>query len=292
MINPMISPLKSAAERGVWTFLMLAAILFFVAACASNKPYQIELMPAPDVYMDGTVNPFQGIEDIPDESMPYNGILYATDRKPSNRKDLFYANERGFLLRLGIADIILGKNTLDWEEARRISLLKNRSNKYPLKLTSVEEIGILDRSVSEWQDPAILPPDLNAPAETFAEKVNAKLKISRRKEIMIYVHGYKVVFENPLLVATELWHFLGYDGVFIAYAWPSTPSVFAYISDLETAEYTTRNLRLFLEYLAEETNAERIHLIGYSAGTRVVISSLVQLALEHKFEDKKTVQNT
>ncbi|NIT60672.1 MAG: alpha/beta hydrolase, partial [Aliifodinibius sp.] len=51
----------------------------------------------------------------------------------------------------------------------------------------------------------------------------------------IYVHGYKVVFENPMLVATELWHFLGYDGVMVGYAWPSTPSRWAYLRDTDTS---------------------------------------------------------
>ena len=63
----------------------------------------------------------------------------------------------------------------------------------------------------------------SVPSEQFAAKVNAKLAISRAKDVFIYLHGYKVVFENPLLVASELWHFLGYEGVFIAFAWPSTP---------------------------------------------------------------------
>ena len=93
------------------------------------------------------------------------------------------------------------------------------------------------------------------------------------------MHGYKVVFENPLLVAAELWHFLGYDGVFIAYAWPSTPKKLAYFSDLETTSLSAYNLRIFLEYLARETDAENIHIIGYSAGTRLVINALNQLAL-------------
>ena len=102
------------------------------------------------------------------------------------------------------------------------------------------------------------------------------------------MHGYKVVFENPLLVAAELWHFLGYDGVFIAYAWPSTPKTLAYFSDLETTSFSAYNLRLLLEYLARDTDAENIHIIGYSAGTRVVINALNQLALIHRGETKET----
>jgi len=88
-----------------------------------------------------------------------------------------------------------------------------------------------------------------------------------------------VVFENPLLVASELWHFLGYEGVFIAFAWPSTPSTLAYFSDLETAALSAGNLRILIQFLADKTDARRIHIIGYSAGTRVVAQALNQLAL-------------
>jgi esterase/lipase superfamily enzyme len=258
---------------------VLAAVLLLFAGCASNQPYQVELMPAPEVYTSGTVDPFSGIENIADERVPYRGILYATDRKPAEEENSFYENRRGFLLRLGLAKITLGKNDLDWEEARRISLLKNRTDKYPLQLATVEEFGVLDRSVSELIDPALLPTDLRTPAETFAALIDAKLAISRNKEILIYVHGYKVVFDNPILVTTELWHFLGYDGVAIAFAWPSTPSTWAYMSDLETAALSAHSLRILIEYLAEETQVERINIIGYSAGTRVVIDVLDQLSL-------------
>jgi esterase/lipase superfamily enzyme len=97
--------------------------------------------------------------------------------------------------------------------------------------------------------------------------------------IYVYVHGFRVVFDVPVLVASELWHFLGYRGAFIAYTWPSTPSVFAYLSDLEAAIIMARKLRLFLTYLAEETQVERIHIVGFSAGSRLVVRALTQLAL-------------
>ena len=45
---------------------MLAIILLCAAGCTANKPYQVELMPAPEVYTSGTVNPFSGIERMAD----------------------------------------------------------------------------------------------------------------------------------------------------------------------------------------------------------------------------------
>ena len=282
ILNKRLNGRLAAIHRIQLIYPVLAAVFLLTAACAPNKPYQIDLMPAPEVYASGTVDPFRDIENIVGKKVPYRGILYATDRRPSKMKGVFYENQRGFLLRLGVADIIAGKKDLDWEEARRISLLKNRTDNYPLKLSAVEEFGILDRSVSELIDPADLPSDPREPAKAFAALINSKLAISRRKEILIYVHGYKVVFDNPILVTTELWHFLGYDGVAIAFAWPSTPSTWAYMSDLETAALSAHSLRILIEYLVEETQVERINIIGYSAGSRVVIDALDQLSLIYR----------
>ncbi len=268
--------------------LLILVFIFGLTACSTKKLNEINLMPAPDIYEDGAVDPFNDTDPI--AKIPYNGILYATDRSPAKENHHFYKNKRGNLLRLGFAKIKAGKEDITWEEARRISLLKNRTVNYPLKVTEVEEVGILDRSITAFTPPDLITKELYQPAERFAELVNEKLKQSRRKDIYIYVHGYKVVFENPILVATELWHFLGYDGVFIAYAWPSTPKTLAYVSDAETAALSSYFLQIFLKYLAEETDAENIHIVGYSAGTRVVISALAQLAMLNTNQDKASIQ--
>jgi esterase/lipase superfamily enzyme len=273
------APLSHYNRRLLLVRLLALALFFSLTACAGKPLNQISLMPAPDVYNSGAIDPFT--DTYPIDQIPYQGILYATDRKPAEDDDEknIYLNERGFLLRLGVGKILLGDKDMTWEEARKISLLKNRSQNYPIKISGVEEFGILDRSKFIGLTPEKLDSEARMPAKRFAEQVNAKLAVSQRKDIFLYVHGYKVVFENPLLVATELWHFLGYDGVFIAFAWPATPKKLAYFSDLETAALSAHNFRILLEYLAEETDAERIHIIGYSAGTRVVIKGLMQMAL-------------
>ena len=42
--------------------------------------------------------------------------------------------------------------------------------------------------------------------------------------------------------------------------------------------------------LAKESRARYIHLVGYSAGTRVVTEALAQLALLHNGKDTATIQ--
>lgn len=268
-------------------FLFVAVLV--MAACASTGPYQIDLMPAPDVYEEGVIDPFTDPSLIKDCSP---SVLYATTRLPADKdaKESYYRNERGTVLRLGVAQIRLGQAGVTWEEARRISLLKNRTDKYPLFVSTVEEFGVLDRSATVFTDPALLPEEPHAPAARFAAAVNDKLKRSKQKDVYIYVHGYKVNFESPVLVSTELWHFLGYEGVFIAYSWPATPSRLAYFGDLETAVGSTRNFRDFLQYLANETDVRRIHIVGYSAGTRLVASALDELALINQCEERESIE--
>lgn len=243
-------------------------------------------MPAPDVYGGGLLNPLP--ETNPFERIPYDGILFATDRSPATEEDpeQYYRNDRGQLLRLGLAEIQFGKKEFTWEFARDTSMLKSRTTEYPVKISNVEEWGYMGSTLPYWFDMNLisegeLPSDAT---DRFAKAINAQLAASKKKHVYIYVHGYKVVFENPVLVSAELWHFLGYDGAFIAYAWPSTPSKFAYIKDSDTAGGYARNLRLLLEFVAENTNAEEIHVIGYSNGTRLVTRAMEQLALIHEGE--------
>ena len=274
---------RMAPCRSKFIVLTVTSIL---SACASAPVDQIELMPAPDVYGDGLLNPLP--DTNPFDRIPYDGILFATDRSPATEEDpeKYYRNDRGQVLRLGLAEIQFGKKEFTWEFARYISMLKTRSEKYPVKISNVDEWGIMDSTIPYWFDLSVIGADERPPDATarFGEAIDAQLAASKKKHVYIYVHGYKVVYENPVLVSAELWHFLGYDGAFIAYSWPSTPSKFAYIKDSDTSAGFARNFRLLLEFIAENTDVEEIHIIGYSNGTRLVARAMEQLALIHKDE--------
>ena len=271
---------------------MLLISVLTLAGCASTPPIdQVELMPAPKVYGDGLINPLP--EYNPFDKIPYDGILFATDRKPAGAEDeeRFYLNDRGKMLRVGVAQVQLGEKQFTWDKAREISMLTSRTEKYPIKIMNAEEWGILKSTVPFWIDQD-LETDSNPPpdaAKRFADAINAQMRQSGKKDVYIYVHGYKVVYENPVLVSAELWHFLGYNGAFIAYAWPSTPSAFAYIKDSDTSAGFSRNFRLLLEFIAENTDAENVHVIAYSNGTRLVTRAMEQLALKHHNETPEEI---
>ena len=77
--------MKKISIPGLFGPIVLACVLLMVSACAGNKPYTIELMPSPDVYDDGAIDPFTDTGSV--NVLPYNRILYATDRLPADESD-------------------------------------------------------------------------------------------------------------------------------------------------------------------------------------------------------------
>ena len=58
------------------------------------------------------------------------------------------------------------------------------------------------------------------------------------------------------------------------------------MSDLKTARIGANRLRIPIAFLAAETEAERINIVGCSTGTRMGIDALDELALIHSHADK------
>jgi len=261
--------------------LLWALLLPFLAGCAAEKQYSIPFMPPPAFLEAGEVLPFSdpGPVNVPVDPQ----VLFATLREPSGEDsaDRFYTKDRGAALRLGTSRIVLGRSDITWDMARQMSILKNSTGKYPLQVAELQEFGILDRTVHPIIAPNADGRSDPGPRRRFAAAVNERLATRQDQDIFIYVHGYKVNFENPILVAAELWHFLGYEGVFIPFAWPSRVGRLDYFGDTESARYSARYLREFIQFLAEDTTARRIHILGYSAGTRLVGAALHELALVH-----------
>jgi esterase/lipase superfamily enzyme len=98
--------------------------------------------------------------------------------------------------------------------------------------------------------------------------------------VYVYVPGFNVTFELALRRMAEFSHYLGRDGVFVAYAWPAHSHPFAYDMDRRSAMQSAGRFRDFVQYLAENTGAEKIHLIASSAGAPVVSGALVAMREE------------
>lgn len=272
---------------------VLVCLLGALAGCASQrKQYEITFMPPPAFLENEEVPPFTDTGEV--GLPPDPEILFATLRAPNvedgKDEERYYTNDRAGEIRLGSGRIVLGRSDVTWDEARKLSILKNGTDKYPLQVADISEFGVLDRTlhpILHDDPPPVSDPE---PRKRFVRAINDRLARTPVKDIYIYVHGYRVNFENPVLVAAELWHFLGYKGVFIPFAWPSHRERLAYLGDTETSRYSALFLREFLECLAEETDARRIHVLGYSAGTRMVAAALHQFALIHQRDSTESIR--
>lgn len=255
-------------------------LLCLLAACGPNIYDEIELMPAPTVYSEAAVDPFVNIttSNVSERAR----LFYATDRMPSGVEDpqAFYNNERGHVLRAGVVRVQIDPPLDSWEEVKRTTLLKDQSESYKLRLSQVDEIGVLPFSLTRYFADAPSPSAMQAAGREFSARIDAQLARSGNKDIFIYIHGYNVDFDYSTLVSKELQHFLGYQGAFISYNWTATPSRLAYFRDQESVLATRRNLRSLVEYLSANTRARRIHLIGYSAGSRLAFEAAYQIALQ------------
>mgnify|MGYP001598099904 CR=1 FL=1 len=259
---------------------LLIVLLALCASCGSNGPLVFNLMPAPAAFTDTGIRLPR--EDELVKGSTSHDIFYATDRRPADAKDKqqFYSSKRGNALRLGRAKIETGHDNLTWQDARKISLLKTRTEKFPIKVKGINEYGVMDESIHKYSTLSQSDIDQSAAAtKRYIKEINSKLNKSKNRTINIFVHGYKVTFENPILTTAEMWHFLAYDGVFIAYSWPSTPKTLAYVSDTETALVSARHLRDLILFLSKHTNVDKINIIGYSAGSRVVTRAMGDLAI-------------
>jgi esterase/lipase superfamily enzyme len=270
--------LRSGAQRLVCS-LTAALCALALSGCGENSYDEIKLMPSPVLYSQSSFNPFP--QAIDNELQAQSKLFYVTDREQAGPKDKqpHYTNQRGQLSRAGVAEVDLSPTVRDWQEFMEITMRGRRDREYLLNVAEVQEIGVLPYSVAELYPSVPSDAEMKVAGIDFARAINGQLALSENKDIHIYVHGYNVDFEYSTLVARELEHFLGYQGAFIAYNWAATPNRFAYFKDQETAMVTRRNLRSLIEFLSENTNAKRINLIGYSAGSRLTFEVAYQIAL-------------
>jgi esterase/lipase superfamily enzyme len=237
-------------------------------------------MPAPTALVTGNLDPFV---DVSEENVLARArMFYATDRMPARSDDpqKYYNNERGHLLRTGVARVGIDPPLNSWEEIRRVTLAGNRAETYSLRLSDVTEIGTMPSSVTDYMDNPPSRKEMELASRRFAEQIDAQLATSRNKDIFIYTHGYNVDFDYSILVSKELQHFLGYQGAFISYNWTATPSRAACFRDQESAMASRRYLHSLIEFLKDNTRARRIHLVGYSASSRLAFETAYQIALK------------
>ncbi|MFM9940756.1 MAG: alpha/beta hydrolase [Hyphomicrobiaceae bacterium] len=116
--------------------------------------------------------------------------------------------------------------------------------------------------------------------QVFAARAREQLgKASTfRGHALVFVHGYNVSFDDALFRAAQITFDTEFDGLPLVFAWPSLGGVRGYFLDQRRARTSGEAMREFLDMVAAETGAEKIHLIAHSMGANPILEALLAYA--------------
>ena len=273
---------SSAAARSA---IVIAAIAFVLTGCATNRT----MMPAPALYTGENAKPL--FTELSTDSRRVSlDLLFITDRAPAEQADdLTYTASRSRSTAFGSTTIEFGED-VSWDALVKESTAMQRVTPLELKLGPTTELGRFPAIPYE----VVVAPDgiRRVPAvveayekskQQLQDEIARRLAIARRKEVVLFVHGYNTSFESAALTMGELCHFLGRDFVCGIFTWPAggqRGALFGYNLDRESAEYAVEDLVKMIRIVGRTPGVERVHLIAHSRGTDTLASALAQLSAE------------
>jgi esterase/lipase superfamily enzyme len=116
--------------------------------------------------------------------------------------------------------------------------------------------------------------------------------LTDRKEVFLYVHGIQNSFADAVFAMSEIWHFMGREGVPITYTWPAGGGglLRGYNRDRESGEFTTFHLKSFIRILASFPEVESLHIIAHSRGTDIFLTALRELLIAVRASNKNPLE--
>lgn len=266
--------------------ITLALMGFALTGCggarspmSEKKPKQSQEQAESPMPASAEPAPEEQAGSAPDRSVPGKQkhetvrVFYGTDRNltGSTEPRQFFGAERASLS-LGFCDVSIPKNHREGKlESPKIWKLEFREN--PDKHVVLKSV-----------EPASGPEFLSSLRETIQESIEVEQtpegEISTGGEAFIFIHGYNNSFEDAARRTAQIAYDLKFKGAPLMYSWPSQAkgTLSAYKEDARTAQWCEENVTLFVEAIAYESGARKIHLIAHSMGNRVLSRALKNIS--------------
>jgi len=166
----------SRAVSGRWT-VRLCALVAAILLAGWDAP--VRLMPTPVSFRSGDVDPFEAAgSKLHGTEVP---VLYVTNRGAViERPDPVYTILPSERLRMGVAHVRIGDETLDWETLHRLSTSDDPGERPIVQLDWLEPMA----SIGPTEAASALPD-----AKAFFTLVDKALAASASHEVLVYVHG-------------------------------------------------------------------------------------------------------
>jgi esterase/lipase superfamily enzyme len=188
-------------------------------------------------------------------------VFYGTDRKRSGseKPSIYYSGNRGEL-EFGTCEVSIP------------SIAKR-------------EVGKLERprwrKLEVREDPAkhvVLLKVTPKSGDRFCSDLKSVVKQSKDKQAILFIHGYRVTFEDAAWRTAQLAYDLDID-IPILYSWPSRGKFLGYFVDEDSSEkLTVPHLTEFLNMISTRSGARIIHLIAHSMGNRALTAALREVS--------------
>lgn len=275
-------------------YLVVGAFAALAAAGCASQP---ELIATPNLLVKQ--DPEHVFAACPACSQgPDMDVLYATDREPvANPGGPSYGTGRGRRLAFGTATVALSPDRT-WKELIADSTCAERKVNYELHPAVCKEHGAFDPRLERVEPHsdgvqlcAAAYDELREQQNRFHGMLAERLAQSVQKDVYIFVHGVDNTFDDAILRAGEVWHFMGRGGVPVVYSWPAGfGGVRGYAYDRESGEYTIFHLKFFLQMVASCPGVERVHIVAHSRGCDVVVTALRELHIAYHAKGQHTAE--
>jgi len=265
----------------------VAFVGFILSGCATTSH---PMMPTPALYAGPEARTLF-TDPLVDDRKPPLDLLFITDRRPAKSpdEDAPYTAERSRSIAFGSTTIEFGED-ISWDLLVKKSLVAQRTDPLYLRLGPTKELGRFPPIPYEIAAvpggmsrlPTIVEAHQRA-KQALQDEIARRLSIARRREVVLFVHGYDDTFEDAALTMGELCHFLGRDFVCGIFSWPAggrRGQLLGYDFDTESSEYAVEDLLKTIRIVAGTPGVERIHLLAHSRGTDTLATALSELSAE------------
>ncbi|KRQ08140.1 alpha/beta hydrolase [Bradyrhizobium manausense] len=200
----------------------------------------------PDI-VEPTTDEATGIVTIP--------VFYGTDRARGDDTPARYFGPARGTPSFGIAEVSVPTRGRDLGELTSPSWWHLEFSANPEKHVILKSVGALGR-------------------DAFVNTLKDSLAAADLHDVLIFVHGYNVTFEDAVRRAGQLAVDLKFAGRTLLYSWASAADTRKYTVDESTIDWSRDHFEAFLQLALGEIGAGKVHVIAHSMGNRAVINTL------------------
>lgn len=182
-------------------------------------------------------------------------MLVATTRAPSPAPGVVFGGDRG--RNLALANIVV---SIPPDTARKPGVVI-----YPRRIPG--------DPATEFVTLKVAPLDAKGALSWYDRVAGPK------RRVLIFVHGFNSSYEEAVFRFAQISHDTGVNAAPILFTWPSRGSIFDYLYDRESANYSRDNLEQIIDQAASNPEVGEITLMAHSMGSWLAMEAVRQLAI-------------